>query len=183
MMNKKRLFGAIFLSVMILVSLASAEVGLGVSPSKIRLAVNGGESQEIEMLVFNSGDNPLDVQLVAEGDIAKYVEITPAGTISLEPEPKPHALPIKNGKTFIIKFNPPMTFTTKTLTGKISAVGSPTAEMQFGGSIGVAMQVELIVSPSGTGYIWYIVIGVLAALAIIVWLMKRARPKGRKAKK
>lgn len=178
MKDKMLLMFAFVLFVIISANLAYADVGIGVSPSKIVLQVEGGKTQEISLLVFNSGDNSMEISVTSEGEIEKFTQIEP-NSIVVEPEPKPHVLPIKNGKSFVVRFTPPATSDTKKYTGTISATGSPGAGSQFGGSVGVATQVELIVTPTTSIFAFLtathiIAICAIVALIIIVLLLRRA---------
>ncbi len=161
-----------------IVNIAYADVGVGLSPSRVVLEVEGGKTQQIDLLVFNSGDYLMEVGLSSEGDIADFTEIEPTSII-IEPEPKPQALPIKNGKTFIVKFKPPATRESKTYTGTISATGKPTGGSSFGGSVGVATKVELIVTPTVSMFAFIttthiLVAGIIILLIIIILLFRKA---------
>lgn len=178
MKNRILIFVLVLFSLISSINIAYASVGVGISPSKVVLQVEGGKVQEIDLLIFNSGDIPLEISLSSEGDIAKFTQIEP-GSVIVEPEPQPHALPIKNGKTFIVKFTPPATGEVKKYTGTISATGSPTAGSQFGGSVGVATRVELMVTPTKSIFAfitteYLIIAGAIILLIIIILLLRRA---------
>lgn len=153
-----------------------ADVGVGISPSKIVMQLEEGKTHEVSLLVFNSGDNPLEVTLNSEGEIAKFIDIEPESKI-IQPEPSPHSLPIKNGETFIVKFNVPRTGEAKRYIGIISAIGSTNKEAQVGGNVGVATQVELITIPTKTTpifrYLAYLI--VIGIVFIIIILLKRKK--------
>jgi len=157
---------------------AHAEVGVGMSPSKIVLQIEGGTSQDFEFLVFNSGDYPLDISLGSDGDISKFTKVETSG-VTLQPEPKPHELPIKNGQNFKVTFTPPVSGETKVYTGTINAAGSPAKGAQFGGSVGVAALAQIIVVPP-TSIFSYItptyqaIILIAAIILAVMFLMKRA---------
>ena len=144
-MKKQFLLGMMIVFLVGLVS-ASSLVGVGVTPSKMELNLVGGETKDIELLVFNTGDGPNEVVLSAEGDIASFVTFEPATAI-LDPEPMPHTLPIKNGKIFHIKFKAPAEKESKNYVGLISASTLPAKEQGFSGSVGSAVQVKLTVNP------------------------------------
>ncbi|MBI4739171.1 hypothetical protein HY772_06465 [Candidatus Woesearchaeota archaeon] len=178
MKNKILIIGVLVLVILTSIQIVHAAVGVGISPSKIVLQIEGGKMQEIDLLVFNSGDSPLEISLSSEGDIVKFTEIEPKSVV-LEPEPQPHALPIKNGRTFIVKFTPPAMGEVKKYTGTISATGKPAAGSQFGGSVGVATQVELIVTPPASIFAFIttthlIIAGIIILIIIIILLLKKS---------
>lgn len=172
---------SILFSVFILISLSSivvAEVGVGISPSKVVLQIEGGESLEQNFLVFNSGTHVMEISLKASEEIADITTIEPISEV-VDPEPIPHELPIKNGKSFKVTFNPPATRETVTYSGTISASGSPTEGSQFGGSVGVATYVEIIVTPTKSIFAFvtmaHIIIAiVLAVLILLLYFLKKA---------
>jgi len=135
----------IFCLSLVVIQSVSADVGVGISPSKFLLEMPGGKTQQHEILIFNPGDGPLKVSLNIEGEIAEFTTVSPESEV-LSPEPIPHERPIKNGKKFIVKFSPPASRFVKTYTGSISATGGPSGG-QFGGNVGVATIVELTVTP------------------------------------
>jgi hypothetical protein len=168
----------LILALTLILPFVSANVGVGVSPTKIVMQVESGKQTSIDLLVFNPGDNPLDIRLSGEGDIMKYISLDDK-KVSLEPEPQPHALPIRNGQTLPVIFKAPSVHQATTYKGTLSATGTLTEGSQFGGSVGVATQVEITVLPSKSilSYLnntyTYAVIGVFA-LVIAVVALKRA---------
>ena len=183
----KNLILALVLFSFVSVGIVYAAVGVGVSPSKIVLQIEGGKPQEIDFLVFNSGDSPLEISLSSEGDIAEFTEIEPKSVV-VEPEPQPHELPIKNGKTFMVKFTPPATGEVRKYIGTISATGNPSAGSRFGGSVSVAAQVELTVTPSASIFAFIttthlIIAGMIILLTTIVLLLKKSGLKLKLEKK
>ena len=178
MKNKLISVFASFLLSACLLSAVSANVGVGMSPSKVVIQIEGGKSMDYSFLVFNSGDNPLIIGLEASGDIAEFTTIAENGFL-VEPEPLPHALPIKNGRTISVKFSPPATGMKTTITGMITAAGSAPKDAQFGGNVAVATPVEIIVTPSASvlSYItpqyWGLALLVIAVIAIL-FLLKKA---------
>lgn len=175
---KKGVIVSVF-ALIILISFASAEVGVGISPSKMIIQVEGGKTSiPYELLIFNTGDYNMEISLSVDGEIAGMTKIEPENAI-ISPEPKPHELPIKNGKTFIVTFKPPATNKDVVYTGSISAVGSPTAGSQFGGGVGVAAQIELRVTPTKSIFaripkIYYFILAAIIILILIVYLLKKA---------
>lgn len=176
--NKFLVLLAFTLALAACVSQANAAAGVGISPTKIVLRIESGSSQESSVLVFNSGDYPMEITLSSDGEIASFTQITPGKEV-IDPEPMPHSLPIKNGKAFVITFSPPATNEAKKYVGSISATGSPGGGT-FGGSVGVAMQVELTVVPAPakplfgfltTTHVLMLLV-VAAALAAIVFFKK-----------
>ncbi len=146
MKTKKIILSSVFF--LLSLYLASANVGVGVSPTKVSFEIESGKEYNLNLLVFNPGDSALEITISAEGDIKDLIEkIEPASEI-IQPEPKPTSLPIKNGQNFVITFKAPPVSNEKKYIGVISAVGNPTSGSQFGGSVGVATQVEIIVRPS-----------------------------------
>ncbi|MCF7910579.1 hypothetical protein K9L16_02820 [Candidatus Pacearchaeota archaeon] len=135
------LFGILFFSII------SAEVGVGISPSKLKFQIIGGSEYEQEITVFNTGTYDSEIFLVAEGDIAGFTEITPKSVV-VSPEPKPHELPLKNSQTFLVKFDPPSVAEKTTYSGSLSAVGSGSSDSTFGGKVGVTAQVVIENVPS-----------------------------------
>jgi hypothetical protein len=156
---------------------AAAEVGVGISPTKVALQFESGKEHHFSLLVFNSGDSNLDITLSAEGEIAQYVSFEPTQS-SVEPEPRPHALPIRNGENFVVTFDAPRVSKPTKYVGSISATGTPGAGSQFGGSVGVATQVEITVVPAESSFnrippvYLYIAAGIVA-LVVIVFALRR----------
>lgn len=156
---------------------AMADVGVGISPTKVVLQFESGRESQFSLLVFNSGDSNLEISLSADGEIAKLVSVSPTEE-NIEPEPRPHALPIRNGKNFVVTFDAPRVSRPTKYTGTISAVGTPGEGSQFGGSVGVATQVEITVVPSESLFkripavYLYVAVGILALVVIIFVLRK-----------
>ena len=103
---------------------AYAAVGVGISPSKMVLELESGQTKTVDLLVFNTGDNSMEISMSVEGDIKQFTQITPE-KLPVAPEPKPHALPIKNGQSFTITFTAPAGTAAGKYTGTIAAPGSP----------------------------------------------------------
>lgn len=168
---------AILFLVGINLCLVSAAVGVGLSPSKLNLQVVGGEVQEIELLVFNTGDRDMELNIIVEGDIADIATIDPESLV-VSPEPMPHELPIKNGKTFKVYITPPVSSKTIVYSGTIAAVGSPNSGSQFGGSVGVATQVTLTVIPPSSFFdkitmTQKIIVGSILLLVLLIVVLKK----------
>jgi len=173
-MNKKINLLIIIIISIIVSSTVYAAVGVGVSPSKMRFQVEGGKTQRMELLLYNTGDYDLELGVKLEGDIAEIATATPE-KVTVKPEPKPHEMPIKNGKKVTITFTPPATRRTKTYTGKIAASGTPKG-VQLGGSVGVASLVEMIVTPTPSILafitpIHILVAGIIIGLIIIILIL------------
>lgn len=144
---KTTLLAVIFLFFMGL-GIVSANVGIGVSPTKIVMEIEAGEKVEIPYIVFNTGDSPISVSFNLDGDIAQFSKLSAMQSSVLQPEPYPRELPIKNGESINIEFSPDGSMKPGIYAGQISAVGSLTSESQFGGSVGVATNVEITVRPA-----------------------------------
>lgn len=178
--NSKIVFGLFVVVAFSLfsVSLVSAAVGVGLSPSRVNLQVVGGEMLELDLLVFNTGDSTMDLGIVVEGAIKDFT-VVDLSSLSIDPEPKPHELPIKNGRTFNVKFNPPVSRKIVTYTGTIVAVSGTSGESQFGGSVGVATQVILTVVPPKSFFdyielIHLIIAGFIIAIIVVIVLLKKS---------
>lgn len=171
--------------VLLMMTMASASVGVGISPTKMVLQLEGGKEHQLNLLIFNSGDNDLNIRVHSEGDIAQYVTVDPTSAL-IKPEPFPHALPIRNGKNFAIMFNAPRVTEPTVITGTFSAVGSPASGSQFGGSVGVAAQVEITVMPGDSFFSrintsTMIAVGVLVVAIIVFAFYRKAKaPRARK---
>jgi hypothetical protein len=156
---------------------AMADVGVGISPTKVVLQFEGGGESQFSLLVFNSGDSNLKISLSADGEIAKFISFSPAEE-EIEPEARPHALPIKNGKNFVVTFDAPRVSRPTKYTGTISATGTPGEGSQFGGSVGVATQVEITVVPAESLFqrippVYLYVAAGIVALVVIVFALRR----------
>jgi hypothetical protein len=170
----------LFMFSLLLVGLLSAsvfgEVGVGVSPSKWQLVIQGGTEQTFELLVFNTGDMPMEINVGASDSIESFTTITPSSAI-IEPEPRPHELPIKNGKKFTVTFKPPISGEEKQYSGQVAAVGKPSGAAQFGGSVGVATVLEMTVTPPESIFAFitatHILIFVALVLLIFVFMLLR----------
>lgn len=159
-------------------TLVSAEVGLGISPSKMREHLIAGSSYTYDIVVFNVGTDAMEINLVVNGEIAPFTTITPASEI-IEPEPKPHEFPIKNGKVFSVTFDIPNGGKERVYTGSLSAVGKGAGDTQFGGNVAVVSRVELNVLPPTSFLekltpIHYLAFGAIVLLALVVLGLKRA---------
>lgn len=173
--NKYFVLGILLIFSLILVS---AEVGLGISPSKMKEQVVAGDTYTYSFLVFNTGSQDIEVSLVVDGEIAEFATVqTPLLTIS--PEPSPHEFPIKNGVSFNVVFEMPKSMGDKAYTGTVSAVGKAASGSQFGGSVAVSSQVEFVsLSPDSifskleTKY-YFIILGFIV-LILLIYLLKRA---------
>ncbi len=156
-------------------ALASASVGVGISPTKVVYQIEAGSDKQFDLTVFNSGDTPLEVSLTVDGTISEFTDVSNE-RIVIQPEPTPHALPIKNGKSLSVTFSPRGSLKSGTYTGTISATGSPGEGSQFGGSVAVATQVEIIIVPAASflsripSVYLYGMIGLLAVIVIIYTL-------------
>ena len=172
-MKKKQFskIGALFLFILLVFTLfavsALGEVGVGVSPSKFQLTIQGGTTQTFDLLIFNTGDFPMEIQVSASDSIAPFTTITPSA-ILVEPEPQPHELPIKNGKKVTVTFAPPVKGDTIHYSGEVSATGRPSGSAQFGGSVGVATMVEMTVFPPESIFAFITATHVLIAVAVIL---------------
>lgn len=165
-----------------IVPLTQADVGVGISPSKFVLQMEGGRPQTHEFVVFNPGDAPLEIAISIDGEIAEFTTVEPSHAI-IEPEPQPHERPIKNSRNFVVTFNPPASRTAKTYKGSIAATGGPSGG-QFGGNVGVATLVELTALPPKSIFDYlttthWIIIGFIILLIILIILLKRAGLKVR----
>ncbi len=171
---KKRLslLGILLLASLIFSNLIYADFGVGISPTRIVIEIQAGEPHQLSLLVFNSGDEQMNISVTASGEIEEFTKIEP-GYGLIEPEPKPHAMPIKNGQNFIVTFDPASNRDIKTYTGSISAIGTPLAGSQLGGSVGVATQVEIRVLPPKSIFAFvkplHIIILVIVALIVILF--------------
>lgn len=168
---------ASFLFLVFCFSVISADVGLGISPSKIRDPVISGETYSIEILIFNTGSEEMDITLSYVGDLSDSVVISPSSQI-IQPEPVPHEFPIKNGKLFEITFKIPSSSSEKTYKGVISAIGGGSGGSNFGGSVGVSSEIEMVSVPSSSFFSLipsyaYFVLGGIVLLIVIVLLLKK----------
>jgi hypothetical protein len=131
----------------------------------------------MEFLVFNSGDFPMDISLGSEGNIGEIISLEPS-TQKVEPEPKPHKRPIKNGKTVRIRFSPPGSGETMTYSGKLVASASPLAGSMFGGTIAVAAPIDVKVTPARSilamipPFVWLVLAAVLLVGSAVWWKRK-----------
>jgi hypothetical protein len=172
--SKFFVFGILFLVSLMIVS---ANVGLGVSPSKIREEVTSGESYSYDYLVFNTGSQDINVKISVEGEISEFVTFESSQAV-ISPEPLPHEFPIKNGINFQYTIDFPKTMKPKVYTGKISVIGSGGGDSQFGGNVGVSTAVEYISIPpksvfSKIGTNMYIFVAVLIALIALILILKK----------
>lgn len=166
-----------FVLAILALSLVSADVGVGVSPSKMIEQIQAGQSEEVELLIFNTGDASLDISLSFTGDIAKFAEVVTTSQI-IEPEPKPHALPIKNGKTFLVKLSVPGGTKAGTYSGLISATGGAVEGSTFGGNVGVSTKIDIqVIEPESffakISTTSYIIIGAIILLILLIWFLKK----------
>lgn len=125
----------------------SADVGLGVSPSKMREQIVSGQTYEYELFVFNTGDQDIDVSFNPSEEFVDFVEVIPSNMI-IVPEPKPHELPLKNAESFKVVVKAPKVKEQTVYSGKISIIGGGVEGAKFGGNIGVSSQIEFIVVPA-----------------------------------
>ena len=139
----KKLFFTFIVALIIVSTFQSvvASVGLGATPSKMELNLQGGQEKAFEVTVYNTGDSPIGVTLSAEGEIADFVDFQENYAV-IAPEPLPHELPLKNGHVFTVKITPPANKEFKTYKGIISASGTPENYGKFAGTVSVATIVE-----------------------------------------
>ncbi len=171
-MNKKNkaIITETILLIILLSSFASASVGVGISPAKAIFEIEGGQTQELQVLVFNSGDQgPAEIHVEPQGAIASFTTVTPESQI-VEQEPE-HQRPIDNGKIFTVKFNPPATNEEKTYTGYIGAFSRPPPGAQFGGNVGVSMTVEIKVTPTKSILDFITTTHILIAAAVVLAIL------------
>lgn len=165
---------SVVLIFLIALKISIAAVGVGISPTKVIFQVEGGKNQVLELLVYNTGDSPMEVKLTADDNLASITNIRPSSMI-ITPEPIPHEFPIKNGRKFVVEFTPPVTRKDIVYTGSISAIGANAGNSQFGGSVGVATQVELRVTKTRSQLDFItaqqIIIGSLIVLIIIIIIL------------
>lgn len=158
--------------------LISAATGVGISPTESRLQIEAGQEQTLNIVVFNSGDSLLKVSLHPEGDVAPFVKVE--GTeVSIEPEPQPHALPIKNGKTYALRVKVPAGTKPGIYNGEIAVVGSVAGSSQFGGSVGVASRLVVTVVPATSLFakiprMYYVIIAIIIAIIALWFALKKA---------
>lgn len=172
MMNKKMFL--VFVLAVFSLALISADVGIGVSPSKMREQVTSGESYEYDIFVFNTGSETIDVTLSVSEELSEFVTVV-EGVVTIDPEPMPHALPLKNAKSVKIIVNAPKVRNEEVYSGKISIIGGGNAESNFGGNVGVSSQLEFIVIPakgilsnfSNTHYIVFSLIVFVVTLSLV----------------
>ncbi len=134
-----------------LLPVALADIGVGLSPAKRIYNVEGGQVVDDTYTVYNTGDGDLLASISADGVIAQFVTID-ASSLLVKPEPNPHTLPIKNGQTFHVRYKIPTGWSPQTYTGNIVASGGRAPGSTLGGSVSVAMQVEIYAKP--TRYFW-----------------------------
>ncbi|MBI5391904.1 hypothetical protein HZB00_02790 [Candidatus Woesearchaeota archaeon] len=159
-----------------LLPIATANIGIGVSPAKrIILHVEGGNIIEENYLVYNTGDGPITANLGLEGMISNFTTVT-SSSLYVEPEPQPLELPIKNGKHFKAIYHIPPSNKAQVYTGKIIASGG-SAGGTLGGNVAVAMQVEIY--SSATQHLWsyitkkQIIITAIILLFVVLLLLLR----------
>lgn len=155
----------------------SADVGLGVSPSKMREQIVSGETYEYELFVFNTGDQDIDVSFNPSEEFADFVEVLPSGMIII-PEPKPHELPLKNAESFTVIVEAPKVKDKTVYSGKISIVGGGVEGAKFGGNVAVSSQIEFIVVPaegflSKLSTVHYIVFSLIVFIVALSLLFRR----------
>ena len=176
MKNKIILLTFVFVFILSNLSLVYGDVGVGISPSKMILEIEAGKSQQLDILVYNTGDNTLDVTMDIDGEIQSFTKIE-KNRFTIEPEPKPHEFPIKNGVHTTAVFSPPGGLKPKTYKGMISAGGGPYGG-QFGGRVSVASQIEIIVRAPKSIFSYIttthlLIVGIVILLALIIWFLKR----------
>lgn len=174
--NNIKIFLLTFVLVILFMNVASASVGVGISPSKMRQQIVAGETFTQEILIFNTGSEAMEITLVAEGEIKAFTEIEESAII-VEAEPDDE-LPIENGKIFTVIFSPPRSGTEKIFTGTLSAIGSGAGDSQFGGNVAVSSKVELIVVPADSIFArltntHYIILGSILGLLLLIFILRK----------
>ena len=153
------------------ISLVTASVGIGISPSKLVDSINSMKSKEYDYIIYNTGDINITAKMYTEGELSDYITITPS-ELFLLPEPEPHRLPPVNGKMIKVKVRAPFAFDEKNYTSKIIASVSP----GFGGVIttgAVASNIEITVKKDFS-IIFYIFI-IILFIIIFYFTKKRKR--------
>jgi len=159
-----------------LIQMISADVGVGISPSKMIIQLEGGRTHEFELMVFNVGSDPMKLSFVVEGTLSEITEVEYDENLLVDPEPQPHELPIKNGKTVLVRFTPPASG--EEYEGTISALGSAGGGSTFGGSVGVASKIKIIVIPPESIFAFVtithlIIAGVIVFLVLLFFILKK----------
>ena len=175
-MKSKKIYLLFVLSIL-LFSLVSADVGLGISPSKMRENLVAGSTFEYDIVVFNVGSDAMDIELVANGEISEFTTIEPK-IQTIQPEPEPHEFPIKNGKVFHVVFDIPNSGKEKLYTGSFSAISRGSSDSQLGGNVAVVSKVEFNVIPpqsflSKLSLSDYLISGIIILLVILFFLLKK----------
>lgn len=175
----KLVLGVFLLGILLFSGIVSAAVGIGISPSKMKEQLVAGSEYTYEILVFNTGSDPMEISLAPQGDLVGFTRIEPDSLI-IEPEPYPREYPIKNGKIFRVTFDLP-TYGGKTqhFVGTLSATGSGNSGSNFGGSVGVSSQIELIVNPPKSIFskikpVYYLIAGAIVLVLFLVILLRKA---------
>ena len=171
-----KIFGLALVLVMLFMNVASAAVGVGISPSKMRQKVVAGETLVQEVLIFNTGSEAMEITLVAEGEIKAFTQIEESALI-VEAEPNDE-LPIENGKIFTVTFSPPRSTGDQIFTGSLSAVGKGAGESQFGGNVKISSKVEIEVIQASSIFArltttHYLILGILVALILLVVFFRK----------
>lgn len=158
-------------------ALVSADIGIGVSPSKLREQVVSGESYEYDLFVFNTGSGVIDVTLSVSEELSDFVTVV-ENRVTIDPEPLPHELPLKNAESVKIIVNAPKVRSEEIRLGKISITGGGSSESNFGGNVGVSSQLEFIVVPA-EGFlaklsnIHYIVFSLIVFIIVLSLLLRK----------
>ena len=177
-MNKILLIVGMFL---ISISLVSASIGVGISPSKVSDQVVSKQEKNCTFTIYNTGDIPVLIKMSASDELEGKVKFYPE-ELSIIPEPEPHRLPPVNGKDVIVTVKAPVSRDLKKITGHIVATAGAAPGSSFGGSGAVASRFELQISPPK--HFWdymtdkqIILVNLLILLVIIIfivrWLMKK----------
>ena len=155
-----------------LAGIVSADVGIGISPSRSNVQVEAGQEVSIDFLIFNTGDIDLDVSLTTEGDISEHIELS-VDTLSISPEPKPHVRPIKNGKTVTAVISAPVT--AQELKGLFVATAAPGGGT-LGGAVSIASTVDVtVLAPQGLvlSDTQWMIIAFLAGIVLLYIIWRR----------
>ncbi len=177
-MNKILFIVGMFL---VCISLVSASIGVGISPSKVLDQVVSKQEKNYTFTIYNTGDIPVLIKMSASDELEGKVRFYPE-ELSLLPEPEPHRLPPVNGKDIIVTVKAPVSHDLKKITGHIVATAGAAPGSSFGGSGAVASRFELMIGPPK--YFWdymtdkQILLANLVILLIIIifiarWIMKK----------
>jgi hypothetical protein len=165
------LFSAmVFIALASTINIAHSTVAVGLTPASVILGGESGQEVYWDFIVFDVGDEAVNVTISTVGAIApfSYPNIT---TLIVQPEPKPFTSPPRNGQKVRIFLKTPHVDKSTTYMGGVSVLG---------GALSVIATLSFVAFPTRfeiAEYVPYVVLvgSLVAAVFLVLRLVRLLR--------